>query len=159
MGTGKTIRISGVNLQIVNGLGATNGYPADPGSSDPANCVTNGVGNLIVGYNEAGFMPVDDRTGSHNVAVGTANNYSSFGGLVVGAANSITGAWATVSGGVENTASGEHSSVSGGEYNTASGGRSSVSGGLHEHRNGRRVHGQRRQEQHDPGQRRLGHRR
>ena len=42
-----TIRFSGVNVQIVNGLGATNGNPVNP--FDPT---TNGLGNLIVGYNE-----------------------------------------------------------------------------------------------------------
>src|SRR5258705_97292 len=39
-GQAKTIRFSGVNVQIVNGLGATE--------------TVNGVGNLIVGYNEPG---------------------------------------------------------------------------------------------------------
>src|SRR5262249_14479311 len=61
--------ISGANLRIVNGLGSTE--------------TTNGLGNLIVGYNEPrGFEP-DNRTGSHNVVVGMQNNFSRFGGLVV----------------------------------------------------------------------------
>ena len=51
-GTVKTIRVSGVNLQLVNGLEATNGHPADPTAIDPGLTTTNGVGNLIVGYNE-----------------------------------------------------------------------------------------------------------
>jgi hypothetical protein len=62
--------ISGANLRIVNGLGSTE--------------TTNGLGNLIVGYNELRNIPdfPDVRTGSHNVVVGELNNFSSFGGLV-----------------------------------------------------------------------------
>ena len=73
-GTVKTIRFSEVNVQIVNGLGATNGNPGDPDS--PIGMV-NGLGNLIVGYNE--LLPVgpsNDHTGSHNIVVGTDNNYT-----------------------------------------------------------------------------------
>src|SRR6516165_10395755 len=94
--------ISGANLRIVNGLGATG--------------TTNGLGNLIVGYNELGNSPnrPDVRTGSHNVVVGSQHNFSSFGGLVVGIQNEISGPYASVSGGVGNTASNTFSSVSGG---------------------------------------------
>ena len=46
----KTIEIRGVNVRIVNGLGATNGVPRAP--HDPAQAVTNGLGNLIIGYAE-----------------------------------------------------------------------------------------------------------
>ena len=57
--TTKTIRLTGVNLQIVNGTGETDGQ--------------NGVGNLIVGYNEPRSLPfpaVDDRTGSQDIVPG-----------------------------------------------------------------------------------------
>src|SRR5215510_10663472 len=55
-GAANEVVISGANLRIVNGLGSTE--------------TTNGLGNLIVGYNEPrGFEP-DRRTGSHNVVVG-----------------------------------------------------------------------------------------
>src|SRR5215471_322684 len=58
------ITISGANLHIVNGLGATD--------------TVNGLGNLIVGYNEhrtpqicpPGIPCINERTGSHNVIVG-----------------------------------------------------------------------------------------
>src|SRR5215813_3969125 len=72
--------ITGANLRIVNGLGNTE--------------LTNGLGNLIVGYNEArlpGDGP-DMRTGSHNVVVGERHNFTSYGGLVVGNFNEISGA-------------------------------------------------------------------
>src|SRR2546422_9307087 len=68
--------ITGANLRIVNGLGATD--------------TTNGLGNLIVGYNESRQgvfctpLCTDTRTGSHNVSAGRAENLHSFGGLAVG---------------------------------------------------------------------------
>src|SRR5205823_6585224 len=43
------VRFTGVNVQIVNGLGATNGYPTNPFISDPALTQVNGAGNLILG--------------------------------------------------------------------------------------------------------------
>ena len=46
IGTAKTIRFTGVNVQIVNGLGATNGNPGDPRDDEQ---VVNGLGNLVVG--------------------------------------------------------------------------------------------------------------
>ena len=111
------VTITGANLRIVNGLGATE--------------TTNGLGNLIVGYNEPRDprFESDVRTGSHDVVVGKQHNFSSFGGLVVGAHNEISGMFASVSGGLQNTASGNESSVSGGNGNTASGNTASVCGG------------------------------
>jgi hypothetical protein len=136
--------ITGANLRVVNGLGSTNCLDAQ-GLPIP-NC-PNGLGNLIVGYNESrqelvapGVGPVlceperpfcqDRRTGSHNVVVGRGNNFSQFGGLVVGDVNEISGEFASVSGGTNHTASGSHSSISGGNQGIASGGASSISGGL-----------------------------
>jgi hypothetical protein len=128
-GAANEVVITGANLRIVNGLGRTD--------------TTNGVGNLIVGYNELRqlspeFCPApinpdfckDTRTGSHNVVVGRQNNFSSFGGLVVGGFNQISGEFASVSGGSNNAASGDFSSVTGGRNNTARGFAASVSGGF-----------------------------
>jgi hypothetical protein len=132
-GTGRllpTLRISGVNVQIVNGLEATNGYPVDPFEEDPELTETNGLGNLIVGYNEPGQPDGDLRTGSHNVVVGTRHNFTSFGGLVVALENAITAPYAAVSGGVQNVASAKYASVSGGVENQASGAAASVLGGM-----------------------------
>jgi trimeric autotransporter adhesin len=120
------LTISGANLHIVNGLGTTN--------------TANGLGNLIVGYNEVRTVsgvcnpPIDPfctdtRTGSHNVVVGEFHNLSSFGGLIAGFFNEISGPFASVSGGLQNIASGSQASVSGGNGNKASGAASSVSGG------------------------------
>ena len=119
--------ITGANLRIVNGLGATD--------------TTNGLGNLLVGYNELRqeLLPAcsgsteqfctDTRTGSHNVVVGRLHNFSRFSGLVVGDMNALSGDFAVVSGGAGNTASGFGAAVSGGSQNTASGFTASVSGG------------------------------
>jgi len=92
--------ITGANLRLLNGLGSTD--------------TTNGLGNLIVGYNEPREGEENIRTGSHNVVVGKQHQFSSVGGLVVGLQNEIRGAFASVSGGVHNTAAGEHASIGGG---------------------------------------------
>ncbi|MCP4138528.1 MAG: hypothetical protein GY754_46650 [bacterium] len=110
-----TIRFSGVNVQIVSGSGSTGGD-------------INGLGNLIVGYNEERSSG-SEKPGSHNIIVGPEHNYTSFGGFVVGYHNTISDRFASVSGGNRNTASGQRSSVSGGNENTARGDFSSVSGG------------------------------
>ena len=125
----KTIRFTGVNVQVVNGLDATNGAPFDPDSVDPLDTVVNGVGNLIVGYNELGNPFGDDRTGSHNIVVGHGNSYTSFGGFVGPRDNMTSAPFASVTGGQLNMASGISSSVSGGLNNTANGGQASVGGG------------------------------
>src|SRR5262249_18475326 len=68
--SGTSMYITGANLFIRNGTGATN--------------MTNGLGNLTIGYNELrplnpGGADPNARTGSHNLVVGTGNNYSSAG--------------------------------------------------------------------------------
>jgi hypothetical protein len=114
---GNDLTFSGMNVKIVDGSGSTYG-------------TVNGRGNLIVGYNELRGGGYDNRTGSHNIVVGSYNNYSSYGGLIAGETNTISGPYSSVSGGIYNIASGEYASVSGGHTNTASGDESSVSGGL-----------------------------
>jgi outer membrane murein-binding lipoprotein Lpp len=130
---------SGVNIQLVNGEGAT-------GSR-------NGLGNLIVGYDEErhasgtetcangvftnqedcvarGYdWAVNHKSGSHYLVIGDTNNYSMYGGMVVSSGNTSSAPGATVSGGYGNTASGLRATVSGGGYNTARGEFSTVCGG------------------------------
>jgi hypothetical protein len=141
---GNTLTFSRMNLQVVSGSNATYG-------------TTNGLGNLIIGYNERRGDGKDNTTGSHNLVLGTQNNYSSYGGIVTGYWNEIglcalaggenntasgnfssvltgvnntaSASGAIVSGGNQNTASGVSSSILGGQYNTASGNYSSVAGG------------------------------
>ena len=95
----------GANVHIRNGSGST--------------VSQNGLGNLVVGYNEEIFSP--DRTGSHNLVVGKFHAYSNVGGFVAGSQNTISGPSASVSGGQDNVASAFNSSVSGGFSNEASG--------------------------------------
>jgi hypothetical protein len=140
-----TVRFTGVNVQVVNGLGSTD--------------TANGTGNLVVGYDEPDStnrpnctigtylgQPVSDstacgtaggtwttagfKTGSHYLVAGSQNNYSRWGGVVFGQANTANYDWASVTGGSSNLASGQSSSVSGGEGNRAFGVMSSVIGGF-----------------------------
>ncbi len=139
---GSGIHFTGVNVHIENGLGATNGNPGDPDSNSGT---VNGLGNLIVGYNEhinpynGDGTPATDKSGSHNVVIGHGHNYTSFGGLVVAKDNWINAPYTSVSGGFENTAtSASYASVSGGFLNTASGELASVSGGAFNNASGLR---------------------
>ncbi len=112
--SGNTIVVSGANLQVVDGSGSTSGP-------------TNGLGNVIIGYNEkTGSQP---RTGSHNLVVGQENGYSSFGSIVGGEFNLATARGASVLGGSYNTASGLYATVAGGSSNTASGQNAAAGGG------------------------------
>jgi len=116
--TGNDIFLTGANLHVVNGTGTTDGPP-------------NGLGNITIGYNELRTFPgaKNDRSGSHMLVAGSENNYSSFGGIVVGLTNETYGEYASISGGSANIANSIAASVSGGRGNTANGPHSSVSGG------------------------------
>lgn len=112
---GHRLVIEGVNVEVVNGTGSTDGAP-------------NGVGNLIIGYN-AQRTGGTQRSGSHNLVVGDHHEWTHWGGIVAGIQNSILNEWASVTGGRDNIASGEDATVSGGYTNHASGRQASVSGG------------------------------
>jgi hypothetical protein len=110
------VYIDGANLHIRNGLGWT--IPA-----------SNGLGNLIIGYNPLRPQGGDDRTGSHYLVMGERNNYSSYGGIVVGFQNEASGYRSLAIGGAYNHASGSDSVAIGGSKNDAGGDQSIVSGG------------------------------
>jgi hypothetical protein len=107
-----TIEFSGVNVQVVNGEGKTESV--------------NGEGNLVIGYDENASRT---QTGSHNLILGEQQAFTSFGGLVAGYGNTISGREASVSGGALNTASGFYTSITGGLQNTAKVEAASVEGG------------------------------
>ncbi|MFB9068322.1 hypothetical protein [Pseudofulvimonas gallinarii] len=135
-----TVRFTGVNVQVVDG-------------SDDTASATNGLGNLIVGYNETdgmapqfcslpgyiadsegctgagGIWARNQRSGSHNLVLGWGNAYTSYAGRVAGRHNVISGIHATVGGGHTNRAIGDYAVVGGGELNIASGLYAIVSGG------------------------------
>jgi hypothetical protein len=120
--SGTDLTVKGVNVHIVDGTGST--------------ASSSGLGNLIIGYNAGGTVS-GTGGGSHNLVLGDANNYTSYGGLIAGDDNTISGAYASVTGGSRNTASGEFASISGGYFNTASGGEfASVSGGFNNYASG-----------------------
>jgi hypothetical protein len=120
VGGKSTIQFSGVNIQVVNGEGSTD--------------TINGEGNLVIGYDEsrrAGNPGAPGaQTGSHNLILGQEQEFTSYGGLLVGEDNTISAPFASVSGGLGNTASGEDASVSGGLYSRASGRNASLGGGV-----------------------------
>jgi len=139
---------TGINLNIISGSNSTNG-------------TLNGLGNIIVGYNENDLDFV--RSGSHNIIVGNNHDYSSYGGIVGGIGNIISGiysfavgqyntasgfassvlgnenlannAYASVLGGANNIASGQWSSILGGNSNTVSNNYSSIAGGTNQNVN------------------------
>jgi len=132
-----TVRFTGVNVQVVNGVSQE---------------TPNGVGNLIVGYNNARtagwpgcsdgqfgdstpcqtnghVWAVNHKTGSHNLVVGDRNAYSQTGALLAGYDNLVNRNYASVTGGHQNLAQGIGSTVSGGGYHQALANYSSISGG------------------------------
>jgi hypothetical protein len=104
---GPHILITGANVHVRNGSGTTdnNALPYQ------------GLGNLIIGYNES--PAVVSRAGSHNLVGGSLNSFSSVGGMVFGFQNTISGPYASVLGGNVNTAVGQNSTVYGGLSQTA----------------------------------------
>ena len=113
---GNTLVFTGMNLQVVNGKGSTD--------------TTNGLGNVIIGYNEKRSQaPSGYRNGSHYLIIGPKHSYMSYGGIVAGYGNTAAGTYASVSGGAGNSAVGDYASVSGGTENAAAGNYASVSGG------------------------------
>jgi len=112
--TGDEVVIEGANLHVRNGSGSTD--------------TTNGLGNVIIGYNENGG-PAPDRSGSHNLVMGEANGYSSYAGIASGQANTISAPYACAISGANNVVSGDFAVTFGGWINTASGAYSVVSGG------------------------------
>jgi hypothetical protein len=106
------VHFVGANVYVQSGAGATD-------------ATVTGLGNLIVGYNEAG---VAGRAGSHNLIVGMEHSYDSYGGVVFGTKNYVMSAGGSVLGGTRSEATGENAVVLGGNGNTAAGRESTVLG-------------------------------
>jgi hypothetical protein len=107
-----TIQFSGANVQVVSGAAKESEI--------------NGLGNLVVGRDEE----PGTQTGSNNLLLGTfKQSFTSYGGFLAGARNTVSGADASAGGGEHNVVSGAGAAVGGGEYGTASGVRASVAGG------------------------------
>lgn len=126
---GPTITFTGANINIVNGLNQTRS--------------ANGLGNLIIGYNEEPLGPVyipldvDSRAGSHCLVVGQGHTFGGSGtygvtsGCVVfGEYNRVVGYAESVLGGSENSAAyGSANSVAGGFNNQSIGVDCNILGG------------------------------
>jgi hypothetical protein len=82
-GSVPTLRITGLNMQIVNGTGQTSSV--------------NKLGNLIIGYDELNAVDAY-HLGSHNLVMGIGNNHgaSAFGAIVTGQGNNVNGAHSSV---------------------------------------------------------------
>lgn len=76
----ETLTVSGENLQIVNGTGS---------ESD-----TDGLGNLIIGYN----TNPGTESGSANLVLGDGQGFTSYGDLVAGESNEASAPYSQVSG-------------------------------------------------------------
>jgi len=100
---GPHIIFTGANVHVRNGANATT--------------TTNSLGNLVLGYNETAQGVA--RDGSHNLVSGQGNSFRSFGGLVFGTDNLISGQFATVLGGGQNKAIAPYSTVIGSQQNTS----------------------------------------
>jgi hypothetical protein len=149
----RTVRLSGVNFQVVNGLDRTESV--------------NGAGNILIGYDEPstfeftdplcssararnGALIVDEagclaaggifgtqhKSGSHNLVLGTQNGYSSFAAIVSGRLNYSNEMHASVLGGVDNRASGRFASVLGGQGSVVRGNNGVITGGIGAQANG-----------------------
>lgn len=101
-----TIRFTGVNVQVVNGEGAT--------------ISKNGEGNLVIGYDEN----YSDRpqTGSHNLIVGEEQGFTSFGSIVGGRENYDGGVEHEGDGGAFSFVVGEGNVIDEPDYAAISGG-------------------------------------
>jgi hypothetical protein len=88
-----TLMLTGMNLQVVS-------VEASALTDGPVN----GLGNIIIGYNEpiapTFTLPdgISDKTGSHNLMIGRGNNYSSYGGIISGQYNVSSATYALASG-------------------------------------------------------------
>jgi hypothetical protein len=142
-----TVRLTGVNLQVVNGRNTTD--------------TVNGAGNVIIGYDEPNISPtskavcsratantgteiIDEagclaaggvfstqhKSGSHNLVLGIQNGYSSFAGIIGGRVNFTNEPFANVIGGVDNRASGRGSVIVGGQGHLTRESGTTVLGGI-----------------------------
>jgi len=120
----KSTLFSGCNVFVNDGSGSTEGMVT--------NAAGDGLGNLIIGYNEKGHRAASDpdiRTGCHNLIVGEDNNYTAFGSLVAGRFSNSNGAISSICGGYGNTTSQTYTAILGGFANRAIGNVSSICGG------------------------------
>jgi hypothetical protein len=110
---GPNIVFRGANIHIESGSGATDDHAGTYGTA------TTGLGNLIIGYDEVAFTTPNSytRTGSNNLIVGDYHQFSSYGGVIFGTSNTLSGGYAVVLGGGSNRAYGFGSAIVAGVNN------------------------------------------
>lgn len=113
---GNTLLVSGLNLQVVSGTGATDAEP-------------NGLGNVIIGYDEPRAGDESEKSGSHMLVLGAGNSYSGFGGVIAGQGNTLAADFGAILGGTRNEVLDVFGVVVGGNTNVSNGLRSIVIGG------------------------------
>lgn len=124
-----TVFITHANLKILNGTGNMQS--------------ANGLGNLVVGYSDDPYQ-VKYSTGSHNIAIGGNNRFTSWGSFLTGHHNNVSAPYAASIGGeyvtvngvfgvslsnVGGMLNGAHSAILGGEANSTSGNFATAVGG------------------------------
>ena len=105
-----TIKFTGINVQVLNGSGST--------ASD------NGEGNLVIGYDER----PGGQTGSHNLVLGSGQAYVTYGSILAGTDNTVSG-HSSVTLGYQNAVNAAYSSITGGRSGSATAAYSSIQGG------------------------------
>jgi len=103
---GKRMLITGVNLQVTNGVSATS---------------KNGRGNLILGANRKYTDETRQRGGSHNIILGDRAQYTGSNGFVGGTANFAGGDYAAILTGGYNEAPGSYAVIGTGSSGRATG--------------------------------------
>ncbi len=102
----KSVVFTGVNVQIRNSAGSTDGDP-------------DGTGNLIIGWNEADED--DGRTGSHNLIVGSHHDWTGHSNIAVGVDHDLLTDAGAALGGEGNLVSAHGAVLVGGQDNEAAG--------------------------------------
>lgn len=80
---------------------------------------TTGVGNLIVGWDEAYSDPAPVRTGANNLVVGPDHSFTNSAGLLAGYGNTVSSYAGSALGGMDNSVIGAYCTVVGGNSNTS----------------------------------------
>jgi len=109
-----TVLVNGANLQVVNG----------------APNLTNGKGNLILGYNAQGVDTTYARTGSHCLVMGRANDYNGEYSIVQGRESSANGDYSAALASLNNEAKSDFSAALGGTENEVGSEKSVIVGGV-----------------------------
>lgn len=113
--TDANLHIVSGNLHVVNGTRSTT--------------TANGMGNVIIGYNEERLDGTDNRTGSHMLVGGKENNFTGYGGIVMGQNNDNRAPFSSIMGGDYNATEGPKSFIASGRSNLTTGSMSAIMAG------------------------------